>query len=77
MSRPLQTERRQQQSEIVTLAFPASVLVPMWADERTGRITVMTLPAIAAALVAGWFLMRRRVSVVRDVAESKRAEGEN
>ncbi|MBB6344012.1 hypothetical protein ACWGH8_10710 [Nonomuraea muscovyensis] len=77
MSRSLQTEQRQQQSEIVTLAFPASMLVPMWADEGAGRIPVMTLPAIAAALVAGWFLMRRRVSVVRDVAESKRAEGEN
>ncbi|MEU7894114.1 amino acid permease [Nonomuraea sp. NPDC049152] len=64
-------------SEIVTLAFLAFVLVLMWADEGAGRITVMALPAIAAALVVGWFLVRRRVSVVRDAAESKRAEDEN
>ncbi|MEU8827166.1 amino acid permease [Streptomyces sp. NPDC048636] len=46
-------------TEIVTLGFLASVLVLMWADGGASRITVMALPAIVAALVLGWFAVRR------------------
>ncbi|MBW5483583.1 amino acid permease [Streptomyces bambusae] len=49
-------------TQIVTLVFLASVLVLMWCDGGVGRTTVMFLPAIAAALVGGWFLVRRRVA---------------
>ncbi|MCB5182641.1 amino acid permease [Streptomyces antimicrobicus] len=49
-------------TQIVTLAFLATVLVLMWSDGGVGRTTVMFLPAIAAALVGGWFLVRRRVA---------------
>ncbi|WP_425356873.1 amino acid permease [Streptomyces inhibens] len=55
-------------TEIVTLAFLAMVLVLMWADGGAGRTTVMSLPLIVAALVGGWFLVRRRVGTVRDAA---------
>ncbi|GAB2624573.1 amino acid permease [Streptomyces capparidis] len=57
-------------TEVVTLVFLASVLVLMWADGGPGRLTVMALPALAAALVAGWFCVRGRVDAVRDAAEA-------
>jgi L-asparagine permease len=49
-------------TEICTLLFLGSILVLMWLDESAGRITLMALPAIIAALVAGWFGVRRRVT---------------
>ncbi|MGW1412445.1 amino acid permease [Streptomyces sp. NPDC002403] len=52
-------------TQIVTLAFLASVLLLMWVDDGAGRITVMCVPLIVAALVAGWFVVRRRVDALR------------
>jgi L-asparagine permease len=49
-------------TQIGTLLFLGSVLVLMWLDESAGRITVMALPVIIAALVLGWFGVRRRVT---------------
>ncbi|THA77946.1 amino acid permease [Streptomyces sp. A0592] len=49
-------------TQIVTLIFLVTVLVLMWSDGGVGRTTVMLLPAIAAALVGGWFLVRGRVA---------------
>ena len=48
-------------TELVTLAFLASVLVLMYADGGAGRTTVLCLPLIVGALVGGWFGVRRRV----------------
>ncbi|MFJ1747557.1 amino acid permease [Streptomyces sp. NPDC088116] len=47
--------------ELVTLVFLAGVVVLMWADGDVGRRTVMLIPLIAAALVAGWYGVRGRV----------------
>ncbi|WP_051838986.1 amino acid permease [Streptomyces sp. NRRL F-5126] len=47
--------------EIVTLAFLAGVLVLMWFDKPVGRNTILIVPVIALALVAGWFRVRGRV----------------
>ncbi|MEC4017481.1 amino acid permease [Streptomyces sp. H27-D2] len=55
--------------EIATLAFLAGVVVLMWYDDGVGRDTVMLIPIIGAALVAGWFAVRGRV---RSTAESAR-----
>ncbi|MEV4053706.1 amino acid permease [Amycolatopsis sp. NPDC049688] len=49
-------------TEIVTLVFLAAVVVLMGFDE-TGRITLLALPAILAALVAGWFAVRKRIDM--------------
>ncbi|MFJ9942339.1 amino acid permease [Streptomyces erythrochromogenes] len=49
-------------TQIATLLFLVTVLVLMWSDGGVGRTTVMLLPAIAAALVGGWFLVRGRVA---------------
>ncbi|WP_461296770.1 amino acid permease [Streptomyces harbinensis] len=58
-------------TQLVTLAFLAAVLVLMAADgEGPGRVTVLCLPLIAAALVAGWFGVRGRVAAVREGSES-------
>ncbi|MDO0930852.1 hypothetical protein QQY66_03875 [Streptomyces sp. DG2A-72] len=48
--------------ELVTPAFLASVLVLMYADGGAGRTTVLCLPLIAAALVAGWYAIRGRTA---------------
>ncbi|MEU9131654.1 amino acid permease [Kitasatospora sp. NPDC048540] len=48
-------------TQIVTLLFLVSVVVLMWLDGGVSRTTVACLPLIAAALVGGWFLVRRRV----------------
>ncbi|WP_020671412.1 amino acid permease [Amycolatopsis nigrescens] len=56
-------------TEIVTLAFFACVLVLMWFDKSAGRVTVLTLPVIVIALVAGWFAVRRRVDTTKALAE--------
>ncbi|MGW3999838.1 amino acid permease [Amycolatopsis sp. NPDC004772] len=49
-------------TEIATLVFLAAVVVLMGFDE-TGRITLLALPAIAVALVAGWFGVRKRIDM--------------
>jgi len=49
-------------TELVTLAFLASVLVLMYADGGAGRTTVLCLPLIAGALVAGWYGVRAQVA---------------
>ncbi|MCC0100202.1 MULTISPECIES: amino acid permease [Streptomyces] len=49
-------------TELVTLAFLASVLVLMYADGGAARTTVLCVPLIAAALVAGWYAVRGRVA---------------
>ncbi len=58
-------------TQLVTLAFLASVVVLMWWGGGVGRTTVMCLPLIAAALVGGWFVVRKRVAVM--AAERKSA----
>ncbi|KOG70422.1 amino acid permease [Streptomyces varsoviensis] len=57
-------------TDIVTIAFLLGVIVLMWYDGGVGRRTVMIVPIIAAALVAGWFATRGRVA--QAVAERKR-----
>ncbi|WP_190813197.1 amino acid permease [Saccharopolyspora pogona] len=47
-------------TEIVTLAFLASVVILMAFDE-IGRITLMALPLIIIALVIGWFRVRKQI----------------
>jgi L-asparagine permease len=49
-------------TELVTLFFLASVLVLMYADGGVGRTTVRCLPLIVAALVAGWYAVRRNLA---------------
>ncbi|MEU3413675.1 MULTISPECIES: amino acid permease [unclassified Streptomyces] len=49
-------------TELVTLAFLASVVVLMYADGGASRTTVLCLPLIVAALVAGWYAVRPRVN---------------
>ncbi|MEU9113772.1 amino acid permease [Streptomyces sp. NPDC048483] len=61
-------------TEFVTLGFLATVLVLMWADGGAGRTTIASLPVIVAALVGGWFLVRRRVGAVRDAAARENAD---
>jgi L-asparagine permease len=47
-------------TQILTLAFLASVVVLMAFDE-VGRITLMTMPLIILAMVAGWYAVRKRI----------------
>ncbi|MFD7337902.1 amino acid permease [Streptomyces violascens] len=49
-------------TEIVTLGFLLSVFVLMYADGGASRTTVLCLPLIVAALVAGWYGVRGRVA---------------
>jgi L-asparagine permease len=42
----------------------------MYADGGAGRTTVLCLPLIAVALVAGWYGVRRRVAGIRDGADA-------
>ncbi|MYV44796.1 amino acid permease [Streptomyces sp. SID2888] len=49
-------------TEIVTLGFLVAVFVLMYADGGAGRTTVLCLPLIVAALVAGWFAVRGQVA---------------
>ncbi|MFJ4877669.1 amino acid permease [Streptomyces sp. NPDC088745] len=51
-------------TQIVTLVFLACVLFLMWYGGGDGRKTVYCLPVIAAALVGGWFVVRRRVTAI-------------
>lgn len=48
-------------TEIATLVFLVSVAVLMAGDE-IGRITLLSVPLIVAALVAGWFAVRGRIN---------------
>ncbi|WP_327576092.1 MULTISPECIES: amino acid permease [unclassified Streptomyces] len=57
-------------TEIVTIVFLVSVLVLMYADGGASRTTVLCLPVIVAALVAGWYGVRRRVAGIRDGADA-------
>ena len=47
-------------AQILTLGFLLSVVVLMAFDD-VGRITLMTLPLIIAAMVAGWYRVRGRI----------------
>ncbi|MGW2248958.1 amino acid permease, partial [Kitasatospora sp. NPDC001660] len=49
-------------TELVTLAFLVSVLVLMYAAGGAGRTTVLCLPLIVGALVAGWYAIRGRIA---------------
>ncbi|MER8090249.1 amino acid permease [Streptomyces sp. NPDC094048] len=49
-------------TQLVTLAFLATVVVLMWLDGGVSRTTVLCLPLLGAALVAGWYAVRRRVA---------------
>ncbi|WP_406048699.1 amino acid permease [Streptomyces virginiae] len=60
-------------TEIVTLGFLASVLVLMYADGGAARTTVLCLPLIVGALVAGWFGVRGGVAGMRRAAEDAQA----
>jgi L-asparagine permease len=53
-------------TETVTIAFLVAVLALMWGDPEVGRKTLLLIPVIAAALVAGWFAVRRRVTRAED-----------
>lgn len=48
-------------TEIATLIFLVSVAVLMAGDE-IGRITLLSIPLIVAALVAGWYAVRGRIN---------------
>ncbi|MFC6066497.1 amino acid permease [Streptomyces ochraceiscleroticus] len=48
--------------QLVTLAFLASVLVLMYADGGAGRTTVLCVPLVVGALVAGWYSLRGRIA---------------
>ncbi|MGW7006908.1 amino acid permease [Streptomyces sp. NPDC054933] len=63
-------------TEAATLVFLGSVLVLMWADGGPARITVLSLPGIAVALVVGWFAVRGRVAAVRHAAQAERTDDE-
>ena len=55
-------------TEIITIAFLLSVLVLMYADGGASRTTVLCTPLIVAALVAGWFRVRRNLPSAADTA---------
>ncbi|MDL4813884.1 amino acid permease [Actinomadura opuntiae] len=62
-------------TEIVTLAFLAAVLVLMWFDDDgEGHQTVLAVPVIIAALVAGWFCARGRIAAIRASRAAAAAE---
>ncbi len=56
-------------TEIVTLAFLVSVRGFMYAG-GAGRTTVRCLPLFAAALVAGWYAVRRRINSASTTADT-------
>ncbi|MFJ7156897.1 amino acid permease [Streptomyces sp. NPDC101118] len=62
-------------TQIVTLVFLVTVLVLMWSDGGVGRQTVMFLPLIGAALVGGWYLVRRRVAAIAAGTDSATRTG--
>jgi L-asparagine permease len=62
-------------TEIATIAFLVSVLGLMWGDPEVGRKTLLLIPVIAAALVAGWFAVRGRVTRAEEAAPSAPTAG--
>ncbi|MFD7082211.1 amino acid permease [Streptomyces sp. NPDC059918] len=71
-------------TQILTLLFLIVVFVLVGSDGGVGAHTAMAVPVVAAALVAGWFLVRKRVAALaaanvatvpgaRDGAEGDRA----
>ncbi|MET9548787.1 MULTISPECIES: amino acid permease [unclassified Streptomyces] len=48
-------------TEYVTIAFLLAVLCLMWKDAEVGRKTLFLIPIVGAALVVGWFGVRKRV----------------
>jgi L-asparagine permease len=63
-------------TQLVTLVFLASVPALMWADGGPSRTTIMCVPLIVAALIAGWYAVRGRVAGVRDAAAAPGGTGE-
>ncbi|MFK4144988.1 amino acid permease [Streptomyces sp. NPDC004065] len=53
-------------TEVATIAFLLACLGLMWNDPEVGRRTLLLIPLIALALVAGWFGVRRRVARAAD-----------
>ncbi|MFH8799102.1 amino acid permease [Streptomyces sp. NPDC017936] len=53
-------------TEITTVVFLLAVLGLMWNDAEVGRRTLLLVPVVAAALVGGWFAIRRRVTTAAD-----------
>ncbi|MGW1680136.1 amino acid permease [Saccharopolyspora sp. NPDC002376] len=51
-------------TQIATIGFLLSVVVLMWFDVPAGRVTLMCVPLLAAALAIGWFGVRKRVAAV-------------
>jgi L-asparagine permease len=51
-------------SGYLTLAFLAGVLVLMLLDAQTRTWTAVSLVLIAPTLIAGWFLVRKRVAAI-------------
>jgi L-asparagine permease len=49
----------------LTLAFLLIVLAMTWFNGETGRIVILCIPAIVAALIIGWRAARRRVEEIR------------
>ncbi|MEU3555889.1 amino acid permease [Streptomyces fragilis] len=62
-------------TEIVTIAFLVAVLALMWGDPEVGRKTLLLIPVIGAALVAGWFAVRRRVTRAEDTGPTAPKRG--
>ncbi|QID40491.1 amino acid permease [Streptomyces albus] len=60
-------------TEWVTIAFLLGVVALMWNDPEVGRRTVMLIPLIAVALVAGWFAVRGRVNAAAAEREAAAA----
>ncbi|KPC95150.1 amino acid permease [Streptomyces albus] len=60
-------------TEWVTIAFLLGVVALMWNDPEVGRRTVMLIPLIAVALVAGWFAVRGRVNAAAAEREAATA----
>ncbi|CAM04685.1 L-asparagine permease [Saccharopolyspora erythraea NRRL 2338] len=57
-------------TQIATIAFLLAVVVLMWFDVPAGRVTVLCVPLLAAALVIGWFCVRKRVDTAKALEEA-------
>ncbi|MEV0705532.1 amino acid permease [Saccharopolyspora sp. NPDC050389] len=57
-------------TQLVTIAFLLSVAVLMWFDVPAGRVTLLCVPVLAAALVIGWFFVRKRVDTAQVLGET-------
>ncbi|MFF4188340.1 amino acid permease [Streptomyces sp. NPDC001691] len=56
-------------TQIVTLVFLAAVAFLMWYGGGVGRTTIYCLPIIAALLVGGWYVVRKRVGAIASASE--------